>query len=119
MYRLSQFLLIISIFLCINNCKKENQEPTNQSILGIPEVFTPNGDGINETWNIPSIHNFPDAVIQIYDMHKRLIIQYTGSDPDWDGRDSNGNPMTEGRYSYVIDLHNGSSIIRGYVYLDL
>lgn len=117
MYRLSQFLLIISILLCINNCKKENQEPTDLSLSGIPSVFTPNGDGINETWQIPSIHNFPNADIVIYDEHERLIIHYTGSDPDWDGRDSNGNPMPSGRYSYVIDLHNGSSPIRGHVYL--
>jgi gliding motility-associated-like protein len=87
------------------------------AISGVPNVFTPNGDGINETWIIPSIDNFPDAVIRIYDRNLKQIIQYNGLDPDWDGNDSNGNPMPAGAYLYLIDLNNGMRPTKGYISL--
>ncbi len=86
-------------------------------ISGVPNVFTPNGDGINETWEIPSIQNFPDAIIRIYDRNLKEVIEYTGSDPDWDGRDSNGTPLPSGSYLYIIDLHNDTRPIKGYISL--
>jgi len=86
-------------------------------ISGIPNAFTPNGDGINETWAIPSIDNFPDAEIRIYDRNLKQIIQYGGLDAQWDGRDSNGTPLPAGAYLYVIDLNNGTKLIKGYVSL--
>jgi len=84
-------------------------------LKNIPDVFTPNGDGINETWIIPSIQNYPDAVIRIYDRNLKLIILFHGSDPNWDGRDSHGNPMPIGAYLYGIDLKNGTKPIKGYI----
>jgi gliding motility-associated-like protein len=87
------------------------------AISGVPNVFTPNGDGINETWIIPSIDNFPDAVIRIYDRNLKQIIQYNGLDPDWNGNDSNGNPMPAGAYLYLIDLNNGMKPTKGYISL--
>jgi gliding motility-associated-like protein len=87
------------------------------TITGIPNVFTPNGDGINETWVIPSLDDFPDAVIRIYDRNLKQIIQYTGVDPEWDGRDSNGTALPAGAYLYVIELNTGTRPIKGYVSL--
>jgi gliding motility-associated-like protein len=86
-------------------------------ISGVPNVFTPNDDGINETWDIPSIQNFPDAVIRIYDRNLKQIIEYTGLDSDWDGRDSNGTPLPSGAYLYIIDLNNGTRPTKGYISL--
>ncbi len=85
------------------------------TITGIPNVFTPNGDGINETWVIPSLDDFPDAVIRIYDRNLKQIIQYTGLDPDWDGRDSNGIALTAGAYLYIIEFNNSTQPIKGYI----
>ena len=87
------------------------------TITAIPNVFTPNGDGINETWVIPSLDDFPDAVIRIYDRNLKQIIQYTGLDPEWDGRDSNGTALPAGAYLYVIELNKGTRPIKGYVSL--
>jgi gliding motility-associated-like protein len=86
-------------------------------ISGVPNVFTPNGDGINETWEIPSIQNFPGAVIRIYDRTLKEVIEYKGADPEWDGRDSNGTPLPSGSYLYIIDLHNNTRPLKGYVSL--
>ena len=75
--------------------------------IRIPLFFTPNDDGLNDTWEIDSIEYFPDALIQIYDRYHKLLIEYKGADPGWDGM-YNGHPMPSDDYWYYIrDIHIG------------
>ena len=82
----------------------------------IPEFFTPNGDGFNDTWNIPWINDYPEAMITIYDRAKRLIMELKGAEMPWNGCDRNDNLFNSGYYYYQIELqHGGSKPITGYV----
>jgi gliding motility-associated-like protein len=81
---------------------------------GIINVFTPNGDGINDYWKIPILVDFPEARIKIFNRNNRLIIEYRGSDPSWNGT-VNGSPVPMGNYFYVIELAEGETPIKGYV----
>lgn len=83
--------------------------------FGVKKAFTPNFDGINDLWDLPFVNDYPEATIKIYDRANRLIIEYTGSDPGWNGGDSSGNLVPRGNYLYVIDLKNGTKPLVGYV----
>jgi gliding motility-associated-like protein len=69
-------------------------------------TFTPNGDGVNETWVIiDKMDQFPDAVLEIFDRWGRLVYR-TGNvtDEPWDGK-SKGRDMPMDAYFYVLDLN--------------
>jgi len=72
--------------------------------LFIPSYFSPNGDGINDTWDIPGMKEiYPNAVVTIYDRFGKQLIQYSGSDPGWDGTYL-GRDMPTTDYWYIIDI---------------
>lgn len=81
---------------------------------GIINVFTPNGDGFNDYWNIPFIRDFPNATIKIFDANNKLLIEYKGSDSSWNGT-VNGVFVPMGNYLYVIELGGGKKPIKGHV----
>jgi len=99
--------------ICITEIRLAEQiSPPN---LDIPSIFTPNGDGFNDTWDIPGIDRYPEATIRIYNRAKRLIVEFKGSQMPWDGRDDKGNLLESGYYLYQIELRNERILMSGYV----
>ena len=94
---------------------KFGSEQISPPNLDIPGIFTPNGDGFNDTWDIPGIDQYPEATIRIYNRAKRLIVEFKGSQMPWDGRDGKGNLLESGYYLYQIELRNERILISGYV----
>ena len=86
-------------------------------------AFSPNGDGINDTWIIQGITRFPNNEVQIFNRWGNLIFKVTGYDNTtkvWSGESSEGlvfgnNETPDGAYFYVITLGDGSERISGYV----
>jgi len=54
-------------------------------VLVIPNTFTPNGDGINDLWNIPFIQNHPDCNISIYNRYGAQVYNSIGYSNAWNG----------------------------------
>jgi gliding motility-associated-like protein len=54
-------------------------------IVDYPRFFTPNGDGINDSWNITSIGNVSVSKISIFDQFGRFIKQMNATESGWDG----------------------------------
>jgi gliding motility-associated-like protein len=75
--------------------------PSLQSAV-IPNAFTPNGDGVNDFWNIPELADFPTCIVSIYTRYGSLVFQSRGYGKPWDGT-SNGSPVPMGTYYYIID----------------
>lgn len=69
-------------------------QPTN--------VFSPNGDGINDTWVIPLIEYYPESSIEIFTRNGQSIYQSKGYSRVWDGRSNEGKIVPVGVYYYVI-----------------
>ncbi len=69
------------------------------------EGFSPNGDGVNETWTINHIQKFPDAVVEVYNRWGERVFRSEGYDDPWDGT-FEGEPLPVGTYYYVIDLND-------------
>lgn len=84
-------------------------------ILTIPNGFTPNGDGVNDTWMIKGIELFPETTVEVYDRWgRRVFMSDKGYTKPWDGVFKNTRlPMDS--YFYIINLHNGSAAITGNV----
>ncbi|MBB6001967.1 LamG-like jellyroll fold domain-containing protein [Arcicella rosea] len=61
----------------------------------IPNAFSPNSDGVNDTWEIHGIKNNPDVIVEIYDRWGELIFYSKGYSTPWDGTYKN-SPLNEG-----------------------
>ena len=80
----------------------------------IPNVFTPNNDGINDTWQIKWLAGFTDCGVEIYNRYGQLIYQSTGYNKAWDGT-MNGKPVPAATYYYIINLKNNLKPLSGFV----
>ncbi|MBE9583026.1 PKD domain-containing protein [Mucilaginibacter sp. JRF] len=84
--------------------------------LIIPNTFTPNGDGINDTWNIDLLQSFPDCVVTVVNRNGAKVYTSEGYTTAWNGT-MNGNQLPAGTYYYTIDLKDGSKPYSGYITL--
>lgn len=68
----------------------------------IPNVFTPNGDGINDTWNIKYLESYPSPMLTLYNRYGDIVYQgiYTQG---WNGKKGNQD-LPEGAYYYIINI---------------
>lgn len=80
--------------------------------LFIPNMFSPNGDDVNELWVIEGIEEYPNNSVRIYDRWGQEVFQSTGYSlkKAWDGKLRSG-VVTEGVYYYIIQLNDGSEEI--------
>ena len=69
-------------------------------------VFTPNGDGYHDYWQIEGIEAFPDAQIFIFDRYGKLLKQLSPQETGWDGSFTNQN-LPSADYWFEVDLGNG------------
>lgn len=69
--------------------------------ISAPDRFTPNGDGINDTFKLFISGGTPVKLI-IYNRWGNPVFSSTDSNPEWDGK-LNGWDMLNGRYAYVLD----------------
>jgi gliding motility-associated-like protein len=89
--------------------------PINEVCMEIPNAISPNGDLINDEWNIGHRDLYPDMEVKIFNRWGELVWKSTrGYTFPWDGR-SNGNVLPIDSYHYIIDLHNGSKPVIGHV----
>jgi gliding motility-associated-like protein len=70
----------------------------------IPDHFTPNGDGINDTWAPGCTVNYRNLTYDILDRHGRVICRYKLGQ-QWDGK-YNGAELPSGDYWYVLKLND-------------
>ena len=86
-------------------------------------AFSPNGDGVNDTWIIQGITRFPNNEVLIYNRWGNLVFEVQGYDNTtkvWKGNATEGvvlgsSESPDGAYFYVIILGDGSERITGYV----
>ena len=54
--------------------------------LEVPNAFTPNGDGINDDWQIHNIYLYPEASVQVFNKWGKIVFEITnGYNVFWDG----------------------------------
>lgn len=81
----------------------------------IPDVFTPNGDGLNDVWELKGLEEFPRAELRIFDRWGALV--YRSEAPaarPFDGT-RDGQPLPPGSYAYTLRPAPGEPMLRGVV----
>ncbi|MEZ4952308.1 MAG: gliding motility-associated C-terminal domain-containing protein [Saprospiraceae bacterium] len=74
--------------------------------LRIEDVLSPDGDGINETWIVTGIDQFPDNEVSIFNRWGQQVWQTTAYANDWSGTNEDGEPLPIGAYFYVLKLND-------------
>lgn len=83
---------------------------THQDVL---YLFTPNGDGFNDLWEIPNKTELGKCDVRVYNRWGKLLFADDDYNNDWDGT-SEGRPLPEGAYVFVIKTEN-QGLIKGTV----
>ena len=68
----------------------------------IPTAFTPNSDGMNDSWELSGLEVYPSPEVQIFNRWGNMVFYSKGSYAPFDGTDSN-KPLPEGMYVYKIN----------------
>ncbi len=72
------------------------------SILTIPNVFTPNGDGNNDIFSPIMADGLVGYSMQIYDRWGLKMYEGTNYNSGWEGKAKNGSPAPDGTYYYIV-----------------
>jgi gliding motility-associated-like protein len=75
-------------------------------LLNYPRFFTPNGDGVNDTWRIKNSHNEPNMEIKIYDRLGKIVASFGSNHHGWDGT-FNGLKLPSTDYWFVVTREDG------------
>jgi gliding motility-associated-like protein len=86
------------------------------SVIKIPNAFSPNGDGINDTWVINGLTGQKKAVVEVYDRWGKIIYRSSGNYIPWDGRHK-GQNVPVGIYYYLINVDANQKPLSGWLYL--
>lgn len=82
--------------------------------LEIPNVFTPNGDGMNDKWQIKNLAAYADCIVDIYNRYGQLVYHSIGYTNEWDGT-SKGKQLPAGTYYYIINPKSVLKPVSGFV----
>jgi gliding motility-associated-like protein len=107
-------------FSTITSCISENTLEVTVSLFDcdnsqyaffIPDGFSPNGDGVNDTFTIPDINYlYPDYSLEIFNRYGNVLFKGNKNKPDWDGENDEasgfGNGIVpNGVYFYIVNFN--------------
>jgi gliding motility-associated-like protein len=108
--------LFVAVVSDLNGCSIRDSvlvSPKNGICLEIPNIFSPNGDLINDEWNIGMKELYPQMEIRIFNRWGEMVWRSEKGYPrPWEGK-SNGRNLPVDSYHYIIDLNNGTKPIIG------
>ena len=82
------------------------------SAVGIPNTFTPNGDGINDYWSLKGMENNPNSLVQVFTRYGQKVFESKGYSHPFDGT-YGGKELPTGVYYYIINLGTNCNILSG------
>lgn len=86
--------------------------PAKLPPVEVPNVFTPNNDGINDKWAIRYIENYTQCKVNVFSRTGAVVYNSVGYRDAWDGK-LNGQELPVGTYYYLIDLKDGNKPLSG------
>lgn len=80
--------------------------------FSIPNTISPNGDGVNDVWNLKLLSTYRDAQVEIFSRYGLKVFSTTGYPQPFDGM-YKGKALPVGTYYYIISPKNGMEVITG------
>ncbi len=103
-----------------NNCVSDTVnvivDDSDDDCIIIPNAYTPNGDGVNDKWEIVNIDKFPRARIQVFNRWGQIVFESVSNEEIWEGT-TNVGELPAGTYIYIVEPNNGSASYNGTVSL--
>ena len=93
---------IDTAFIVTTRCKFDSTRKTGF----VYDVITPNGDGKNDKWVIPTIDQYPNNELIIYNRWGQAIYTVKPYKNTWDGTTDAGKELPAAAYYYLIKLNN-------------
>jgi gliding motility-associated-like protein len=87
-----------------NSCSVISKQAT---IVDYPKYFTPNADGVHDTWNISALSGQANAKIYIFDRFGKLIKEIRPSSAGWNG-EFIGSPLPATDYWFSVDYQENA-----------
>jgi len=84
------------------------------SEIHVPNAFTPNNDGYNDSWKIEGLEGDPNIMVRVYNRQGEMIFKSIGYQNPWNGT-YNGKKLPVGIYYYVINAKNSAQTLSGSV----
>jgi len=96
-----------TVYLLVKNnggCVDSTTIQVNVVEFEIPNIFTPNGDGVNDFFKIKGIDKLPNTNIKIFNRWGKKIFDADNYRNTWNGED-----YADGVYYYILTLDDGTS----------
>ncbi|MBR4814699.1 MAG: T9SS type B sorting domain-containing protein, partial [Paludibacteraceae bacterium] len=97
-----------------NGCETKRTFTVKAPEIFFPTEFTPNGDGIQDQWDVTNLAEaYPDAVVIIYDRYGKKLSEMKASEGSWDGT-YNGKKMPATDYWYEVNIDEADKFYVGH-----
>ncbi|MBU6324900.1 MAG: PKD domain-containing protein [Bacteroidetes bacterium] len=84
----------------------------------LPNMITPNDDGMNDAWDLSALKDFGDWHIRVFSSTGKLIYEKeTGYKNDWKGTNLDGKELDPGTYMYVLKHRYSGKTMKGYLFI--
>jgi gliding motility-associated-like protein len=75
-------------------------------------AFSPNGDGLNDFFEVDFIEFYPNNVVFIFNRWGKKVYEKSAYNNEWDG-----GGLPSGTYFYTIDPGDGTEMLKGFLTL--
>ncbi|MFD2515315.1 Ig-like domain-containing protein [Pontibacter locisalis] len=82
--------------------------------IELVNAFSPDGDGINDSWMVPELRYFNDVVIEVFDRSGARLYHSTNPEEGWNGQGRDGR-IVQGSYFYIIQVKEIDLVQKGVV----
>ena len=96
----------------------DNEKDNEFDTVLIPNAFTPNGDGINDSFYIQRISLYPQNTLQVFTHEGQLIYEARGYKNQWKGIGKDGQKVPQGFYYYKLTIVQTKEIKEGWLYIN-
>ena len=78
----------------------------------VPSAFTPNNNGLNDTWFVPALSAYSEFTISVFNRYGQLLFYTKNANKPWDGK-YKGMPQPVGAYVYMINITQFKKLLKG------
>ena len=80
----------------------------------IPQGFSPNGDGVNDRFEITGMGAYPQSTLEVFNRWGQKVYTSGSYANGWAGEGDTGAPLTDDTYFYILNL-SGEKAYNGFV----